>query len=157
MRLSAATVGMLLGLVLVLSSCGEDRTAGAPPSTASPPAQRQPACQAQLGSFLGSLTTLRRQLARGLSYEEYVPAVRRVRAVYDRVPEKKLSAACLFLTGGPSEQALNLYIDAANSWGSCLTNAGCSTTSVEPKLQRQWARASEKLTKAQRAIKDRSR
>jgi len=157
MRLSTATVGMLLGLALVLSSCGEDRSAGAPPGTASAPPQRRPACREQLGGFLGSLSTLRRHLARGLSYEEYLPAVRRVRLVYDRVPEKKLSAACLFLAGGPAEGAFNLYIDAANAWGSCLTTASCSTTSVEPKLQRQWARASEKLTGAQRAIKGRSR
>jgi hypothetical protein len=169
MRLrAAATLGLLLGIALVLSSCGEDRTSAAdrttggattaahtkPPPKQGTAAAPRDSCRGQLGSFVGSMAALRRNLARGLNYEEYLHEVQAVRRTYHGVQVDKLTAACLLYTGDPAEQALNLYIDAANSWGNCLATAGCSTTSVEPKLQRSWTQASEQLSNAQRAGRD---
>ncbi|MGH2975539.1 MAG: hypothetical protein ACRDLL_11820 [Solirubrobacterales bacterium] len=161
MRLrSAAIIGMMLSLGLILGSCGEDRTAADPPGTVrTAPAQPQPAkqqhspagsCRGQLGEFLSSMAGLRQALARGLSYDEYLPRVRGVRTVYNRIPTARLNAACLLLVAGPAERAFNLYIDAANTWGDCLAIVACGTTSVEPKLQRMWASASNRFSLAQK-------
>jgi hypothetical protein len=154
---------MLLITGLLLSSCGEDRTAkaGDPPGT---PTRTKPVsakqvrpvrggCRAQLGGFLDSMASLRRALARGLSFDEYLPKVRAVRTVYDRIPATRLRPACLLLAGGPAERAFDLYIDAANSWGNCLATTTCGTASVEPKLQRKWALASSRLSAAQESIR----
>jgi hypothetical protein len=160
MRLRAAAIACaLLGLALPLSSCGgEDGTAtGSPPRPGSKAAARQIAprssCDSQLGDFVDALASLRGDLARGLSYTEYLPAVHTVRASYRAIDPRKLTASCLLLSGGPAEHAFNLYIDAANAWGACLTTPSCSTASVEPKLQREWSQASSQLSKAQRAAK----
>jgi len=161
MRLRPAAIACaLLGLVLALSACGGagGTATGSPPgaSSATATAARPPrgACQSQLGGFLASLARLRRSLSRGLSYTEYLPAVCRVRPAYRAIEPRELGASCLLLAGGSAERAFNLYIDAANAWGGCLTTVGCSTASIEPRLQREWARASSSLSKAQRSLRD---
>lgn len=162
MRLSTAIACALLILGPLLSSCGgggDMATGSAPQSTPAAGAQRprpHSSCRSQLGDFTDSLASLRGNLSRGLSYTEYLPEVRHVRLAYRAVNPRKLTATCLLLAGGPAEQAFNLYIDAANSWGNCLTTAGCTTASVEVKLQRKWGQASEQLNRAQRALKGRS-
>lgn len=162
MRLSsAATVGILLGLALILSACGEDGTTAAekPASTSrtasSPPphsATRRDPCH-QLRPFVGSMAGLRDDLARGLSYDDYLREVQRVRSVYARIDPDKLSAGCLLASGGPAERALNLYIDATNAWGDCLATVSCDTRTVEPKLQRKWALAAHQVTTAQQGLR----
>ncbi len=158
MRLSsAAIVGILLGLALMLSACGEDGTsaAGEPVSSAStkpapvPKAKTTRTCH-QLRGFIGSMAALRDKLARGLSYDDYLAEVRSVRALYREIEAKKLTIGCLVASGGPAERAFNLYIDAANNWGDCLATTTCSTRSIEPKLQRKWALAAHQLAVAQR-------
>jgi hypothetical protein len=162
MRLSSAvTVGILLGLALVLSACGEDGTTAAdkPDRTAStvlaPPPRAVTSgdsCRA-LHPFVGSMAKLRTDLARGLSYDDYLGEVQRVRAAYARIDADKLTAGCLLAAGGPAERALNLYIDATNTWGDCLATVSCNTRSVEPKLQRQWALAAHQVTVAQQGLR----
>jgi hypothetical protein len=162
MRLSSAmTVGILLGLALMLSACGEDGTTAAdkPASTIMPasappshPATSRDSCS-QLRPFVGSMASLRDDLARGLSYDDYLREVQGVRAVYARIDADELSAGCLLAAGGPAERALNLYIDATNTWGDCLATVSCNTRSVEPKLQRKWALAARQVTTAQRGLR----
>jgi len=162
MRLSsAATVGILLGLALMLSACGEDgttaaekpasasRTASAPPSR---PATGRDSCR-RLRPFVGSIARLRDDLARGLSYDDYLGEVQSVRSAYARINADKLSAGCLLASGGPAERALNLYIDATNTWGDCLATVSCNTRTVEPKLQRKWALAAHQVTIAQQGLR----
>jgi len=163
MRLSsAAIVGILLGLALMLSACGEDGTSAAGTGTggkatteasavATPRAEAARArrsCRRQLRGFVGSMAELRDELARGLSYDDYLAEVRSVRATYARIDAGRLAAGCLLASGGPAERAFNLYIDAANSWGDCLATASCNTRSIEPELQRKWALAARQLTVA---------
>jgi len=164
MRLGAAPIACaLLCLAPALSSCGGggDAATGTPPRSGSTVSASRPAprgsCGLQLDGFIGSLTALRRSLSRGLSYTEYLPTVRGVRIAYRAIKPRELDATCLLLAGGPAEQAFNSYIDAANSWGACLTTVGCTTASVELKLQRKWSHASEQLSRAQRAMKSPSR
>jgi hypothetical protein len=162
MRLSsAATVGILLGLALLLSACGEDGTTAAdkPASTAKtapvPPPRTVPtrsSCR-RLRPLLGSMAKLRDDLARGLSYDDYLREVQEVRAVYARLDADKLTAGCLLASGGPAERALNLYIDATNIWGDCLATVSCDTHSIEPKLQQKWARAAHQLTSAHQGLR----
>jgi hypothetical protein len=52
-------------------------------------------------------------------------------------------------TGTPAEAALNRYIEATNAWGDCLADASCTTTTIEPVLQRKWRVASGFLKEAQ--------
>lgn len=160
MRLSsAATVGILLGLALLLSACGEDGTtaadgptsAGDTTSVPSPNTATRSSCR-RLRPFLGSMAKLRDALARGLNYDDYLREVQGVRAIYARIDADKLNAGCLLAGGGPAERAFNLYIDATNTWGDCLASVSCSTRAIEPKLQRKWARAAHELTTAERGL-----
>jgi len=162
MRLSsAATVGILLGLALILSACGEDGTTAAEkasrPTTPTPApvahvATARDGCR-QLRPFVGSMASLRDDLARGLSYDDYLREVQRVRTVYAHIDADKLTAGCLLAGGGPAELALNLYIDATNTWGDCLATVSCNTRTVEPKLQRKWALAAHQVMIAQQGLR----
>lgn len=156
MRLSSATtVGILLGLALMLSACGEDGTTAADKPASDPPAHAatvRASCH-QLRPFVGSMASLRDDLARGLSYDDYLREVQRVRTVYAHIDAGKLSAGCLLASGGVAERALNLYIDATNTWGDCLATVSCNTRSVEPKLQRKWALAARQVTTAQQGLR----
>jgi hypothetical protein len=155
MRLSlAATVCTLLGAILILSACGEEQSATAErvaSSTAAAPTARR-SCRAQLRGFLGSLDGLREDLVVGLDYRSYLGEVREVRFAYEGIRTERLGLECLLAAGTMAERAFNLYIDAANAWGDCLTTASCKTSAVEPELQRRWARASDLITRAQRGL-----
>jgi hypothetical protein len=164
MRLSlAATVGILLGLALILPGCGDKSAPAADTSTASPRGVETDVsvttrtCRVQLHGFLGSMDDLRGKLAVGLSYGAYLHRVKAAQGAYDRVPVDRLELDCLVKVGTPAERALNLYLDAANTWGVCLTSASCNSESVEPKLQRSWALASDRLSLAQRGLRPRGR
>lgn len=160
MRLSrAATVGTLLGLALILGSCGGDgTTATERPTRPSPAASkaapgRSAACRAQLSGFVDSMARLRDELARGLDYDGYLGEVRATRVVYAAIRPERIPAGCLFAAAGPAERAFNLYIDAANAWGDCLATVTCDTREVEPRLQRSWALAARRLSLAQRGLR----
>jgi len=146
--------------LLVASGCGDESAGGAEGAARqqSAPARttrsgagaaRANSCPKQLAAFVDSLDTLRRQLAVGLSYEQYVAQVKTLRGSYAEIPIDRLTFDCL-ATGTPTEKALNKHIDAANSWGECLADATCSTVIIEPVLQRKWRVASRYLSEAQR-------
>jgi hypothetical protein len=160
MRLSlAATVGILLGLALILPGCGGQAAPAA--GTETKPARGvEPAasaitrtCRVQLHGLLDSMDELRGKLAVGLSYGVYLHRVKAVQAAYDGVQVDRLGLGCLVRSGTPAERALNLYLAAANTWGECLTSASCDSESVEPKLQRRWALASTRLSSAQKGLR----
>jgi len=158
---SVATVGILLGLALILGACGGDGTSAAdgPASTASTSSTPTPkkvralrTCH-RLRGFAGAMSALRDKLARGLSYDDYLREVQRVRSLYGKIEAGKLTVGCLLVSGGPAERAFNLYIDAANAWGDCLATVSCSTRSIEPRLQRKWALAAHQLTVARQGLR----
>ena len=143
---------LVAALLLVASGCGEESTGAAegPAGGRSAPAPDAPAatgCPRQLDTFVASLEKLRRQLAVGLSYDQYAARVKRLRASYEEIPTQRLTFDCL-ATGTPGEKALNKHIDAANSWGECLADASCTTPTIEPVLQRKWRVASRYLSEA---------
>jgi hypothetical protein len=160
MRLGpTATACILLGLALILSSCGDQSAPAAGTKAAAPHGVETDAsattriCRAQLHGFLRSMDDLRGKLAGGLSYGAYLHGVRAAQDAYDRVPVDRLELSCLVKVGTPAERALNLYLAAANTWGGCLTSTSCDSEEVEPKLQRKWALASGRLSLAQKGLR----
>ena len=105
-------------------------------------------CQSQLGGFVGSMDGLRRRLAVGVTYDQYVAEVRGIRSTYGEIPVGKLQVDCLARVATPGEKAFNRYIEGANDWGGCVSELGCGTTEIEPVLQRRWRVASHFLTEA---------
>jgi hypothetical protein len=155
-RLSLLGCLLVAAAALALSACG---SGGAATADNAPPAQPKlhakevgvvavRPCPKQVDAFRGSLDTLRRQLAVGLSYEQYAAKMKSLGAEYDGIPIDRLTIECLSSTGTPSEKALNKYIDAVNAWGECLADAACTTASIEPVLQRKWRLASGFLSEA---------
>ena len=146
----------LCAAALALSACGGSdgsttaaRTAKA--ASTAPRAGTDPAadpCRRQVGGLLKAMAALRGNLAVGLSYEQYAAEMHGVRAAYAKVPVERLALDCLYATGAPAEKALNEYTDAANAWGECLAEAGCTTASIEHALQRKWRIAAGYLSEA---------
>ncbi|HEX6152816.1 MAG TPA: hypothetical protein VFZ19_04755 [Solirubrobacterales bacterium] len=110
-------------------------------------------CQSQLGSFVGSMDGLRRRLAVGVTYDQYVAEVRGIRSTYGEIPTRELQIDCLTLVATPAEKAFNRYIEGANDWGECVSELGCATTTIEPVLQRRWRVASHFLSEAQDGLR----
>ncbi len=167
MRAGMATIGMLVGLTLLFSSCGGGGSGGgsgvaegtrgeasdARARAVAGKAARGSRCRRRLGAFISAMASLRDKLARGLSYEQYLGEVKGTRVVYARIQPPTVPAGCLLASGGPGERAFNLYIDAANAWGDCLATASCETRAIEPELQRRWMRASRQLSLAQAGLR----
>jgi hypothetical protein len=110
-------------------------------------------CQSQLGSFVGSMDGLRRRLAVGVTYDQYVAEVRGVRSTYGEIPTEKLRIDCLTNVAAPGEKAFNRYIEAANDWGECVSELGCGSVEIEPVLQRRWRIASHFLSDAEDGLR----
>jgi hypothetical protein len=152
-RLALLGCCLLAGAASTLSACGGDGAATAEKTmrtAARKPAPRTVAgpCPATVEAFADSLERLRRQLAIGLSYEQYAARMKDLRAAYDRIPVDRLTIDCVAKRATAGERAFNKYVDAANAWGECLADAACTTATIEPVLQRQWRTASIALTKA---------
>ncbi len=111
-------------------------------------------CADQVGKLVDSMATLRTDLVAGLSYEDYVAEVERIRGAYHRVPVAKLALRCLRAAGTPAENGLNKYIEASNAWTECVETPGCESATVEPALQSRWRRASKLLSEAQKGLKE---
>lgn len=134
-----------------IASTGPGKAAtGTSGASGGPPARGKAAatCDTQLDDLLSSLDRLRVRLATGFSYEQYAGAVRKARAAYADLDADRLPPACLVAAGSAAEKSLNRYIEAANTWGECLADAGCDGRAVEPELQRQWQVASHWLSQA---------
>ena len=113
-------------------------------------------CQSQLGGFVGSMDGLRRRLAVGVTYDQYVAEVRGIRSTYGEIPTDKLRIDCLTAVATPGEKAFNRYIEAANDWGECVSELGCGSIEIEPVLQRRWRIASHFLSEAQDGLQSAS-
>ncbi len=155
LRLQLAVCAIALALVPLLAGCGEEGAPTPGTATARGPAPKAESrdraasgCPKRLTAFVESLEDLRRRLAVGLAYEQYLAQVKRLRSSYAGIPVDRLTFDCL-ATGTPGERALNEHIDAANAWSECLADASCTTAAIEPVLQRRWRAASRFLSAAQ--------
>jgi hypothetical protein len=118
------------------------------PGTASPTGP----CQGQLGGFVASMDSLRRRLAVGVTFDQYLAEVRGIRSTYRKIPVERVEIDCLNAVGTAAEKAFNGYIEAANDWGECVSEAGCGSATVEPVLQRRWRIASHFLGEADKGL-----
>lgn len=121
------------------------------------PKHRAPAgglCQSQLGSFVGAMDGLRRRLAVGVTYDQYIAEVEGVRSIYRKIPVGQLRIDCLSAVATPGEKAFNRYIEAANDWGDCVSQLGCGSAEIEPALQRRWRIASHFLSEAEDGLRE---
>jgi hypothetical protein len=166
-------VGCALIAALLLAGCGgggsettsatvtsKTNAEGAKTTTAgkaSSKAQTHPRagslCQSQLGSFVGSMDGLRRRLAVGVTYDQYVNEVHAIHSTYKGVPVDAVEIDCLNAVGTPAEKAFNRYIEAANDWGECVSELGCGSATVDPILQRRWRIASHLLSEAEDGLR----
>jgi hypothetical protein len=165
--------GCALALAFLFGGCagdgpGEAATTDAvvtsPPVTTTPskpvpgpgkhPGRRSAAgpCQSQLGGFVASMDSLRRRLAVGVTYDQYVAEVSGIRSTYRKIPIDHVELDCIDAVGTPAEKAFNRYIEAAKDWGECVSEAGCSSETVEPVLQRHWRIASHFLSEADEGL-----
>jgi hypothetical protein len=128
------------------------RSAIPKPAATGKPAPASASCASRLGGFLGGLEHLRRSLAIGVSYEQYVAELGTLRKSYEQVPVGKLDFACVTGAAEDAEESFDGYLAAANAWGDCISEAGCETAELEPKLQRKWRAAAGRLAAARRAL-----
>lgn len=110
-------------------------------------------CQSQVGSFVGSMDGLRRRLAVGVTYDQYVAEVRGIHSTYGEIPTERLRIDCLTAVAAPGEKAFNRYIEAANDWGECVSELVCGSAEIEPVLQRRWRIASHFLSEAEDGLR----
>jgi hypothetical protein len=128
-------------------------TAAQQEAKGSRPAPAGDVCQSQLGSFVASMDSLRRRLAVGVTYSQYLDEVRAIRSTYRKIRIGEVEVDCLAAVGTPAEQAFNRYIEAANDWGGCVTETGCGSATIEPVLQRRWRIASHFLSTAEDGLR----
>lgn len=145
------------GAATVASKAGADSAKATKSSAGKPRPRAGSLCQSQLGSFVGSMDGLRRRLAVGVTYDQYVNEVHAIRSTYEDVPVDAVEIDCLNAVGTPAEKAFNRYIEAANDWGECVSELGCGSATVEPILQRRWRIASHLLAEAEDGLRALSR
>lgn len=171
---AAITCLAAAALLLSLSSCGGDgpataksagaegggeETEGSVQSRADLARQRpRPVapsgrCQTQVGGFIDAMDGLRRNLAIGLSYEQYVAEMKGIRSAYEAIPTERVALGCLKAAGTPGESGLNEYIAAGNTWTECVETPGCESATIEAQLQQRWREASRYLSKAQSGLR----
>jgi hypothetical protein len=139
-----------IGLVLLASVALFDAPAPAIPSASTV------YCPSAYTAVTNALANMEAQLQVGLNFNQYESLLVRVRTAYNLEPVNRASLACLNGVGIPTEQAMNDYIEASNSWAVCNQRifAGLSSDCVTPgsygESHRQiyWARASASIQKA---------
>jgi hypothetical protein len=164
-RRLAPLLAAALALAFALPACGSESSAAPEPSTApapepssgetlptEAPVAAATGCGPQLTGFLEALEHLRRNLAIGVSYEQYVAELGTVRRTYEQVPVAELDLACVSGPARSAERSFDGYLAAANTWGDCVSDPECATAELEPKLQHKWRAAAAQLAAAQRAV-----
>jgi hypothetical protein len=150
----------VLGAVLAVAACGGDdssdgeRAVTVSSGTAGPSGEMgRTRCGKQLTVLVRSLDALRDQLAVGLTYDQYLELVERLRRAYRQIPAGEVTVGCSLAVGTPAERALNEHIEAANAWGNCLADASCQIPSVEPEIKHRWELASIAISDAEGALR----
>lgn len=99
------------------------------------------------------MDSLRRRLAVGVTYDQYLNEIHGIRSTYHAVPAGEVEIDCVDAVAVPAEKAFNRYIQAANAWGACVSELGCGSAQVEPVLQQRWRAASHFLAEAEHGLR----
>lgn len=169
--MGAASCAALVGLALALTGCGGGSPSAPQGTGAQGPGQAAPtregtgagtgsaiaggSCPTELSRFTRSLQRLRRRLVAGLTYAEYLGGVKALGSEYAAIPIATMPSTCLIAAGTPSERAFDIYVEAANRWGGCLSEPGCDAGDVEAPLQAEWHLASRELADLAGSAKER--
>ena len=143
---------------LLLPGCGDDGAATADnPATTQTKAKTDASakvgtavasCPRQVDAFVNSLDTLRRQLAIGLSYEQYAAKVKALRESYGRLPIDRLAIGCLSRDRHPRRGGAQRVHRRRQRLGRVPRRRLLHHRAIEPVLQRKWRLASRHLSEA---------
>jgi hypothetical protein len=109
-----------------------------------PAGQVSAACKVALTPLYDELQELNSRLNVGLNLGDYGERVGDASVAYGQLEAASLDSACLDL-GAKLEDALNAYIRANTTWNDCVTDTDCDNDSITPKLQAEWATATNLL------------
>lgn len=113
-------------------------------------------CRSQVDPFLNSLKTVNARLDVGITESTFSNLVGAASVSHDQIDVAAITdlvqGDCL-TAAASLETALNKYISAAGTWNHCLYEDDyCTTNSIDPKLQRDWAAATRLIDRAQRKL-----
>ena len=148
-RTAAATI---LAVTMALAACGG--AASIPPSATPQPDVVSVACVDSVGPFVEALQDLNSRLNVGLNQAAYSEKVGDVRVAYDRIDWTEVEALCITQVGKPAEDAFNAYVRANSAWSKCLQARNCNYDKVRPRLQKEWASATELLDAIEKRLPD---
>lgn len=109
-------------------------------------------CRQQVTPLLKALRATESRLNVGMTFADYGQQVGDVSIGYDRMPINRMDFNCIGGPGIAGEKAFNSYTAAYNTWNNCIGDFNCDTDSIDPELQKQWAKASRQTTRARSAL-----
>lgn len=109
-------------------------------------------CRQQVGGLLRALRSTESRLNVGMSFSDYGEQVGDISIGYDNMPIPRMDIDCVGGPGVAGERAFNSYRDAYNTWNSCIADYDCDTDSIDPELQRHWAKASRQTASARSSL-----
>jgi hypothetical protein len=113
-------------------------------------------CRDQVDPFLKDLKTVNARLSVGITESTFSELVGAASVSHDDLDGAALvdiaQGDCLDAAGS-LETALNKYIVAASTWNDCLYEDDyCTTDSIDPQLQRNWAAATRLIERAEHKL-----
>lgn len=143
---AAALVVVVLvagGGLLLLSRSHGSSPGSSNETTPGPTPHLSSECVVALTPLVSGLEDLDSRLSVGLNFSDYSSKVGDLKVVYDKIKPSTLDTTCLTIVGTPAETALNDYIEAYNSWNTCIGKVGCTNASIKSSLQDDWAKATD--------------
>jgi len=101
-------------------------------------------CSRTLVALVNTLAAIDHELSVGVNFDDYETLVRAGHVAYGRVTWKSLPHACVVSVEAASEDALNAYTAAYNSWLQCVRKVdaklltSCTSGPGNTFRQRQW-------------------
>lgn len=111
-------------------------------------------CRQQVSALLRALRATESRLNVGMTFADYGGQVGDISVFYDKMPINRMDFECVSGPGVQAEKAFNSYQRAYNTWNDCIGDFDCDTDSINPELQKEWAKASRQITRARSALSD---
>ena len=92
---------------------------------------------------------LRRRLAVGVTYDQYVAEVRGIRSTYGEIPTEKLQIDCLTAVATPARRPSTATSKPPTTGANASPSRLRLGNEIEPVLQRRWRIASHFLSEAE--------
>lgn len=105
-------------------------------------------CLRLVGPLLDALSTVDARLDVGLSQDELSTLVGEASVAYNKITVDDLGDGNCLSAAAKMESAFNAYATTVRRWNDCIYDYYCDVDSIDPMLQRNWARANRLLTAA---------